>query len=64
MITIKLNVPLKNHPKGAVVCLDTDADGVVLERYWRRRIADAETDKALEVVHAKAKTAGSREKIQ
>ena len=47
---IKLNAPLKNHPAGHVLSIDTDKDGVPLSRYWRDRLKDAKSDGCIELI--------------
>ena len=37
------------------VTIQTDVNGVPLEKFWRNRLKDAETDKCVEVITAKPK---------
>jgi len=37
------------------VLVNTDERGVPLERFWRKRLADAETDNCVEIVRPKRK---------
>ena len=38
-----------------IVSIKVDSDGVPLEKFWRKRLKDAETDNCVEVVKAKTK---------
>lgn len=52
---LKINAPLKNLKPGAIINIQTDKDGVPLERYWRDRLRDSEIDNCVEIVDAKKK---------
>ena len=47
---LKLNNPLAGYEAGRTVSIQTDANGVPLEKFWRRRIRDAKIDNCVEVV--------------
>lgn len=47
---IKLNQPMKGYEAGRTVSIQTDVNGVPLDKFWRRRIRDAKIDKCVEVV--------------
>ncbi len=47
---LKLNQPMKGYETGRTVTVQTDADGVPLEKFWRRRLRDAKIDNCVEVV--------------
>lgn len=47
---LKLNQPMKGYEAGREVVVQTDANGVPLEKFWRRRIRDAKIDNCVEVV--------------
>ena len=47
---IKLNQPMKCYEAGRTLVIQTDADGLPLEKFWRRRIKDAEIDNCVEVI--------------
>jgi hypothetical protein len=49
-IKVKLNVRLGGYEEGAIVTLQTDGAGVPIEKFWRRRLRDAETDNCMEAV--------------
>lgn len=49
-IKLKLNTPMAGYEAGREVTIQTDAAGVPLEKFWRRRLKDADTDKCVEVV--------------
>lgn len=66
MANIRINKTFGPYKEGQVVRVDTDADGVPLEAYWRRRLQDAQTDGCCEMVQPKAaatsRKAGNSEK--
>jgi hypothetical protein len=47
---LKVNVSLRGAPAGSVILIQTDNDGIPLDRYWRRRLVDAKIDNCVEVV--------------
>ena len=47
-----LNTPLRGLPAGAVVTIDFEND-VVVDPYWRARLADAHHDGCVEIVTIK-----------
>ena len=47
---LKLNQPMAGFEAGREVTVQTDANGVPLEKFWRRRLKDAEIDNCVEVV--------------
>jgi len=49
-IAIKLNVDLRGKKAGDTVTCEVDRDGVIVDQYWRRRVAEAEIDKCVTVV--------------
>lgn len=51
-IRLKLNSPMAGFKEGQEVTIQTDRSGVPLEKFWRRRLKDAETDNCIEVVKA------------
>ncbi len=53
MIHVKLKKAIKKHPVGAQLRMPTDKVGVVLDHFWRRRVADSVTDNCLEVLKKK-----------
>jgi len=55
-IKVKILADIPGHSKGQRVTIETDKDGTPLERFWRRRFKDAETDNCLEIEKAPAKT--------
>jgi len=57
---ILLNAPLKNHPAGHKLDIDTDKDGVPLSRYWRDRLKDAKVDGCVEIITDKPKEKRSK----
>ena len=50
IMKLKLNTPLDGYQAGQTVAVQTDRANVPLERFWRRRIKDAEIDNCVEVV--------------
>ncbi len=49
-IKLKLNQPMLGYAAGREVTIQTDKDGVPLEKFWRRRLKDAEIDNCVEVI--------------
>lgn len=49
---LKLNQPLKGYEVGREIIVQTDSNGVPLEKFWRRRLKDAKIDNCVEVVKA------------
>jgi len=47
---IKLNMPMQGYEAGREVAIECDRSGVPLEKFWRRRLKDAQIDNCLEVV--------------
>lgn len=47
---LKLNAPLRGNPKGTVVRIEVDKDGVPVDQYWRNRVKDAAIDGCVEFV--------------
>lgn len=47
---LKLNQPLAGYEVGREVTIQTDRNGVPLEKFWRRRLKDAKIDNCVEVV--------------
>lgn len=52
-VTLKLNVDLKELPKGSVFDLSVDRDGVIIDRYWRKRVQDSKIDNCVSVIQPK-----------
>lgn len=52
-ITLQLNTPLRGNPAGLKVKIETDKDGIPLDRYWRDRLKDAPKDGCITVVSSK-----------
>ena len=53
-LKLKLNQSMAGYEAGREVTIQTDRSGVPLEKFWRRRLKDAETDNCVEVIKAKA----------
>ena len=49
-ITLKIEKPLLGKAVGEQVSLDVDRDGIIIDRYWRRRLQDSELDKCVSIV--------------
>lgn len=49
---IKLNIPLAGYQKGQTISIDADSKGTPIDKFWRRRLKDAEIDNCVEVVKA------------
>jgi len=56
MIYVKLKTKIQHHPAGRQLRLPVDAAGIVLNKFWRRRVEDSKTDGCLEVLKKKPKT--------
>ncbi len=54
-VTLKLNVDLKELPKGSVFDLSVDRDGVIVDRYWRKRVQDSKIDNCVSVIEIQPK---------
>lgn len=52
-VTLKLNVDLKELPKGSIFDLAVDRDGMVVDRYWRKRVQDSKIDNCVSVIQPK-----------
>ncbi len=51
-LKLKLNQPMAGYEAGRVVTVQVDRAGVPLEKFWRRRLKDAEIDNCVEKVKA------------
>lgn len=51
-IKLKLNHRMLGYEAGREVAIQTDKDGVPLDKFWRRRLKDAGIDNCVEVVKA------------
>lgn len=49
-IKLKVNVPLLGKRAGETLVLETDQYGVILNSFWRARLADAAIDNCVEVI--------------
>jgi hypothetical protein len=47
---LKLNQPMKGYEAGREITVQTDSNGIPLEKFWRRRLRDAQIDNCVEVV--------------
>ncbi len=59
-ISLKLNVDLNGKKAGDIVAVKIDANKVIKDRYWRRRLADAAIDNCVEVVKQETKLKENR----
>jgi hypothetical protein len=57
-ISLKLNTDLNGKKAGDVITVEIDANKVITDRYWRRRLADASIDNCVEVVKQETKSKG------
>lgn len=60
-ISLKLNQNLKDKKAGDILTLEVDANKTILDRYWRRRLADAAIDNCVEIVKPEKKSKGDAE---
>lgn len=58
---LKLNTPLAGMPAGAEVKIAVDKDGIPVDKYWRRRLADSKKDGCVELVEEKRKKSAKKE---
>ncbi len=49
-IKLKLNMPFQGFAAGREITVKADANGVPLEKFWRRRLKDAVSDNCVEIV--------------
>jgi len=54
---LKLNQPMAGYEAGRTVTVQTDASGVPLEKFWRRRLRDAKIDNCVEVIKSSRRKA-------
>lgn len=66
MSTVELEiVRLRGHVAGKIVTCAVDADGVIIDRFWRRRLRDSSRDGCVKLVAAvpvAVETAGKQRK--
>lgn len=55
-IQLKINKPIGCSGDPHTVTIQTDQNGVPLDRFWRNRLKDAETDNCVEVIKPRTKT--------
>lgn len=51
-IKIKINTAMRGYAAGRIVSIECDSKGTPLDKFWRRRLKDAKSDKCVEVVKA------------
>lgn len=47
---LKLNMAMAGYEAGRTVTVQTDASGVPLDKFWRRRLKDAAIDNCVEEI--------------
>ena len=47
---LKLNKPMAGYEAGREVTVETDASGIPLKKFWRRRLKDAKHDNCVEEI--------------
>ena len=52
-INLKLNVDLAGKKAGDIVSVAIDSNKTIIDRYWRRRLADSKIDNCVEIVKIK-----------
>jgi hypothetical protein len=57
-VSLKLNKDLGGKKAGTILALEIDANKVIVDRYWRRRLEDAAIDGCVEIVKAEKKNKG------
>ena len=54
-ISLKINKGLPGYSEGVTTTVTVDEHGTPLEKFWRDRLHDAETDNCVEIVKDKPK---------
>jgi hypothetical protein len=57
-VSLKLNKDLGGKKAGTIIALEIDSNKVIVDRYWRRRLEDAEIDGCVEIVKVEKKNKG------
>ena len=57
---IKLNMPIGNRQAGSIVRVKVDANGIPMDRFWRRRLQDSAHDGCCEIIKSRAKKVPSK----
>ena len=57
MIKVEILKALPGYTVGQSVQIEVDADGVAIDRYWRKRIRDSKIDGCLKLADQKPKKA-------
>ncbi len=55
-ITLEIKKPLADKKPGDTVALKCDREGTIIDRYWRRRLVDAEIDNCVKVIKNRSKS--------
>lgn len=58
---IKINKDLPDYVAGTVVSVETDVDGIPLQRFWRDRLHDALIDNCVEILKPDPKPATKKQ---
>ncbi len=61
-VKLKINIPMLGMRTGDEAVIDTDKNGIPLDKFWRRRLKDSQIDGCVEVVVEKAQEAKSIQK--
>lgn len=51
IIKLKLNIALRGNVEGTVISVNADEDGVLMDKYWRRRLKDSAVDNCVEIIN-------------
>ena len=55
-VQIEILKPMKRYPVvGKIITTEVDSDGIVLDRFLRRRVADSQIDGCVRIIAAAAK---------
>lgn len=59
---IKLNTDLGGLQKGRIINVKTDAEGTIIDAFWRARFKDSKIDNCIEVVIEEKPKTSKRDK--
>ena len=55
-VTLQINKPLAGKQPDETITLECDRNGTIIDRYWRRRLSDAETDNCVKVIKNRSRS--------
>lgn len=63
-IKLKINIPMQGYAAGREISIEADRSGVPLDKFWRRRLKDAEIDDCVCVVKNRPKRDDTKSSIK